>query len=136
MRLFEKKQWLTMSDEDFCRSLGLQDDLKCRLCILIRKESAKWFYLKPERVLADSLTMPLNNRAWTPFIVSDIIPQLEIEISKWLRISLQIDDSEFEKLTLFTKPRLSKRKYAETFGQWALELTEFLAKKVHEIKES
>ncbi len=117
-----------MADEQFCDALGLQEPLERTICILIRNESARCFRLTPDKVAADSPTMPLNERAMTPFIASDIAPWVEDEISKLLGINMDLD-SIFQRMDSelpFSRQWFGRKEEAKTFGQWTLKLTKMI----------
>ena len=94
----------------------------------IRNESAECFRLSPDKVAVDSPTKPLHERAMTPFIASDIAPDLEQKISELLGTFLDLD-SVFQRMDSelpFTARMFGKKEEAETFGQWALKLTKMI----------
>ena len=118
-----------MSNEEFCDALGLKEPLERAICILIRNESASCFHLSPDKVSADNRTMPLNNRAMTPFIAFDIAPRVEDEISESLGSQINLE-SIFERMQSelpFSRQWIRKKKEAKTFGEWSLKLTKMIS---------
>ena len=117
-----------ISDSQFCDALNLHDPLERSVCATIRRESAKLFRLTPEELLPDSPTMPLNNRAWTPFIAFDIVMGLEDEISKLLETPVNLSECEeqMDSELPFSLQWFGRKETAKSFGQWTEKFTKII----------